>query len=34
MNCGSQGSDLGDGELRKGYLGPIGTHSLILAISL
>lgn len=25
MNRGSQGSDLGDRELRKGYLGPIGT---------
>ena len=25
INCGSQGSDLGDGELRKGYPGPIGT---------
>lgn len=25
INCGSQGSDLGDRELRKGYLGPIGT---------
>ena len=25
MNRGSQGSDLDDGELRKGYLDPIGT---------
>ena len=37
MNRGSQGSDLDDWDLRKGYLDPIGTplshfsHSLILA---